>query len=128
MYTPHLMSYPYTVVCCFCISVILYLHTCMHILEVSVCMIALFMVIAGLTLVEGCSTGSEIGFGCGLLCGHGGQLLHGLSGYHLLVGVRVPEFNMCSMLVPAGMAFELWAFHWCDSTTWCVLFFGATLY
>ena len=56
-------------------------------------MIALLIVIASLTLVEGYSTKSEIRFGYGLLYEHRGQLLHGLNKYHLLVGVKMPKFT-----------------------------------
>ena len=56
-------------------------------------MIALLIVIASLTLVEGYSTKSEIRFGYGLLYEHRGQLLHGLNKYHLLVGVEMPKFT-----------------------------------
>ena len=56
-------------------------------------MITLLIVIASLTLVEGYSAKSEIGFGYGLLYEHRGQLLHGLNKYHLLVGVEMPKFT-----------------------------------
>ena len=88
---PHLISYTYTIIYCFYISIILYLHTYTHILEIS--MITLLIVIASLTLVEGYSTKSEIRFGYGLLYEHRGQLLHALNKYHLLVGVEMPKFT-----------------------------------
>ena len=56
-------------------------------------MIALLIVIASLTLVEGYSTKSEIRFKYGLLYEHRGQLLQGLNKYHLLVGVEMPKFT-----------------------------------
>ena len=93
MYTPHLISCTFTVVYCFYISIILYLHTYTHILEVSMYMITLFIVIASLTLAEGYSTKSEIRFGYGLLYEHRGQLLHGLNKYHFLVGVEMLKFT-----------------------------------
>ena len=96
MYTPHLISYTYTVIYLYTTftyqSIIPYLHTYIHILEVSMYMITLLIVIASLTLVEGYSTNSEIRFRYGLLYEHRGQLLHGLNKYHLLVGVEMPNF------------------------------------
>ena len=93
VYTPHLISYTYTIIYCFYISIILYLHTYIQILVVSMSMIVLLIVIASLTLVEGYSTKSEIRFGHVLLYEHRGQLHHGLNKYHLLVGVEMPKFT-----------------------------------
>ena len=93
MYTSHLISYIYTVIYCIYNSIILYLHTYIHILEVIMYMITLLIVIASLTLVECYSAKSEIKFGYGLLYEHRGQLLLGLNKYHLLVGVEMPKFT-----------------------------------
>ena len=93
MYTSHFLSYTYTVIYCIYISIILYLHAYIHILEVSMYMINLLIVIGSLTLVECYSNKSEIRFGYGLLYEHRGQLLHGLNKYHLLVGVEMPKFT-----------------------------------
>ena len=70
-------------------------------------MIALLIVIASLTLVEGYSTKSEIRFGYGLLYEHRGQLLHGLNKYHLLVGVGNAKIHFHSILIPTRTTFEL---------------------
>ena len=74
-------------------------------------MVTLLIVIASLTLVECYSTKSEIRFGYGLLYEHRGQLLHGLNKYHLLVGVEMPKFTFCSILIPIRTAFELWTIY-----------------
>ena len=57
-------------------------------------MATLLIVIASLTLVECCSTKSEIRFRYGLLYEHRVQLLHRLNKYHLLVGVEMPKFTL----------------------------------
>ena len=93
VYTPHLISYTYTVYILLYISIILYLHTYIHILDVSMYMITLLIVVASLTLVDCYSTKSEIRFGYGLLYEHRGELLCGLNKYHLLVGVEIPKFT-----------------------------------
>ena len=111
MYTPHLISDTYTVIYYIYILIILYLHTYIHILEVSIYMITLLIVVASLTFVECYSTKSEIRFGCGLLYEHRGQLLHGLNKYHLLIGVEMPKFTFSSILIPTRTTFELWIFH-----------------
>ena len=64
-----------------------------HILEVSMYMVTLFMATGSLTLVECYSTKSEIRFGYDLLNEHRGQLLHELNKYHLQVGVEMPKFT-----------------------------------
>ena len=43
---------------------------------------------------------SEIRFGYGMLFDYHGQVLHGLNRYHLMVGLKIPNFNIADYYVP----------------------------
>ena len=43
---------------------------------------------------------SEIRFGYGMLYDYHGQVLHGLNRYHLMVGLKIPNFNLADYYIP----------------------------
>ena len=94
----------------------------------SMYMVKLLKVIASLNFVECYSIKSEIRFGHDLLYEHRGQGHHGLSKYHLLVGVDIPQFTFMQYSYQLEQYLNCRQFVNMCNTTWCMLLFGTTLY